>query len=143
MTQQLQNALQALFFVLTALAAQTSTYTVQPLNAPATPQNLPAIMVRVAACESTGNPNGTPRQFNSDGSPLWGNDPITGKPIMRDVGYFQINTYAHAEELKALGLDVVHSEADNIAYAMILYKRNGLKDWTASENCWRVTNETN
>lgn len=93
-------------------------------------------MERIAACESTGNPNGRPRQFNADGSVLWGNDPATGKPIERDCGQWQINTKAHAAELKKLGLDVCHSQADNEAYAMILYERNGTRDWNASVGCW-------
>ena len=67
-----------------------------------TTQNLaiPAILERVAACESTGSPDGTPRQFNSDGSILWGRD-ASGTVIQRDCGMFQINTKAHADELKS------------------------------------------
>ena len=131
--------LSKLSLVLVALAATTTaTYPVTPL--PANPVSraevLPPVLERVAACESTGDPNGTPRQFNNDGTPLWGNDPTTGKPVMRDVGIFQINTWVHADELKKLGLDVVHSEADNETYALILYRRNGLKDWAASKGCW-------
>ena len=38
--------------------------------------------------------------------------------------------------LNPLGLDVCSSEADNEAYALILYQRNGLTDWAPSENCW-------
>lgn len=91
---------------------------------------------RVASCESTGDVNKPPRQFNDDGSPLWGNDPKTGKPIKRDAGLLQINTKAHAQELKLLNLDVVHSEMDNIIYGKILYQREGLRPWTQSKKCW-------
>ena len=106
MTTILQNLIFALIALQTALAAG-STYPVllpKSLTAAEILQNYP-ILEHIAACESTGNPNGTPRQFNTNGSPLWGNDAKTGKPIMRDVGIFQINTWAHADELKKLGLD--------------------------------------
>ena len=41
------------------------------------------VLKRIAACESTGNPNAVPRQFNRDGAPL-GETIRTGKPIVRD-----------------------------------------------------------
>jgi len=91
---------------------------------------------KVAACESTGSVENEPRQFNSDGSILWGNDPATGKPVKRDCGELQINTIAHAKEIATLGLDVCNSEADNIVYGKILYDREGLTPWFASRNCW-------
>lgn len=69
--------------------------------------------------------------------PLWGYDPKTGLPIKRDVGQYQINTIVHADELKKLHLDVVNSADDNALFADILYKRNGLKDWSASRTCWQ------
>jgi hypothetical protein len=96
------------------------------------------ILERIAACESTGNPVGIPRQFLPDGTPLWGNDPKTGKPIKRDVGVLQINTWAHKDELAKLGLDVVDSEADNIKYGIMLYERSGTQPWIASEDCWET-----
>lgn len=141
----IQNALYAILsklsLVLVALAASTTaTYSIVPPSAPrlsiaqiwATDPNLE----RVCSCESWGDPSKVPRQFNTDGSPLWGNDPKTGKPIKRDVGECQINTLAHADELARLHLDVVNSAADNVAYANILYQRNGLKDWAPSKQCW-------
>jgi hypothetical protein len=91
---------------------------------------------RIAACESTGSVTGEPRQFLPDGSPLWGTDPKTRKPIKRDVGILQINTWAHKDELAKLGLNVVDSEADNIKYGIMLYERSGTEPWIASEDCW-------
>jgi hypothetical protein len=121
-----------------ALAAQTAVYPVQPADPPISQfQAIPSVLKRVAACESTGNPNGTPRQFQSDGSILWGLDPITGLPVHRDCGEFQINTRAHKAELDTYALDVCHSQRDNEAYALILYYRNGLNDWSASKSCWQ------
>ena len=96
------------------------------------------ILRRIAACESTGSVDGTPRQFRDDGSPLWGNDVKTGKPIHRDVGIFQINTKAHADEISKLGLDVINNEDDNANYALMLYERNGTRDWDASKMCWSM-----
>jgi len=95
---------------------------------------LPPVLERVAAGESTGNPNGTPRQFNADGSILWGNDSTTGKPIERDVGEFQIDTWVWGTDSD--GLDVVHSQADTIAFALKLYAQDVLAPWAASKACW-------
>jgi hypothetical protein len=121
--------------LLVSVALAQATYNVTPLPVSKTP--LPAVLQRVAACESSGDPNAPPRQFKADGSVLWGNDPKTGEPVERDCGEFQINTWAHADELQSLGLDVCHSQSDNDAYALILYERNGLKDWSASQQCWQ------
>ena len=98
------------------------------------------MLKKVAACESMGDVNAEPRQFLPDGSPLWGNDPKTGLPVRRDVGILQINTIAHQDELQALQLDVVHSEADNITYGKLLYAREGLQPWFASRRCWSGQN---
>jgi hypothetical protein len=75
-------------------------------------------------------------KFNAFCSILWSLDPKTGKPIQRDIGDLKINLDAHRSELDTLGLDVVHSEADNIAYGKVLYVREGLKPWFASKHCW-------
>jgi hypothetical protein len=56
--------------------------------------------------------------------------------MKRDVGVLQINLEAHGDELARLGLDVVNSEADNIAYGKLLYDREGLKPWFPSRKCW-------
>lgn len=122
-----------------ALAAPT-VVTVVP-NAPR-PQILTAqgilaaypILKRIAACESTGSVENEPRQFLPDGSPLWGID--HGVIVKRDVGLFQINLKAHAEELANLHLDVVTKIDDNANYALILFERNGTRDWLPSKSCW-------
>lgn len=81
------------------------------------------IMVEVARCESGW------RQFKEDGSVLmshYGTD---------DAGVFQINK-VHLPELKLLNLDR-NKTLDNIAFARVLYDRNGLRDWEASRvTCW-------
>jgi hypothetical protein len=137
---KLLNALFALYASLTAYAAQSGTYYVYPPERPTTAQiwNLDTGLERACSCESWGDPNRVPRQFRSDGLPLWGIDPKTNEPIMRDVGQCQINTIAHAEEVARLNLDVVNSAEDNAYYADILFKRNGLRDWSASQSCWQT-----
>ena len=91
---------------------------------------------RACSCESWWSPNGEPRQFNANGSVLWGQDK-GGKIIKRDVGACQINIEAHAKELKRLNLDVVNSFDDNISFAKILYNKSGLKPWEPSKQCWK------
>jgi hypothetical protein len=93
------------------------------------------ILKRIAACESTGDPDGTPRQFNSDGSLLWGNDPKTGKPIERDAGIFQINEWVWKPTAEKMGLDLA-TEAGNLSFGEYLYLKYGTAPWTASEKCW-------
>lgn len=149
----LQAALTKLTFLLlssqVALAAQTTAnYSIVPPQ-PTRPTisqiyALAPILRTIAACESTGSPTGQPRQFLANGSPLWGeeNDPTTGKVIIvqRDVGELQINTWAHAEEIKKLGLDVIGSEADNVYYGYLLYQQSGTVPWNASKKtCWGQT----
>lgn len=79
-------------------------------------------MVAIAQCESGLS------QFNSNGS--------TTVSVTGDVGVFQIN-HVHFAEAKQLGLDIRNSQQDNIAYAMILYARNGTRDWNSSKACWK------
>jgi len=112
--------------------------------APATTTDLFAgdeILERACSCESWGDPNHVPRQFNADGSILWGQetDPKTGKTIVvkRDVGACQDNTKAHGTEIAALGLNVITSYDDNVAYAKILQARAGMEPWSASQSCWQ------
>lgn len=90
---------------------------------------------KICACESAGQPYREPRQFNSDKTPLWGNDPKTGKPIKNDVGMCQISLHYHGKETKRLGLDVINSEEDNVSYAKILYDKEGSRPWNASKKC--------
>lgn len=56
---------------------------------------------------------------------------IRGKANPRDIGIMQINLDYHLPELKRLGLDAGIQE-DNLAFARILYDRNGVRDWNWS-----------
>ena len=91
---------------------------------------------RACSCESWWSPNGEPRQFNNDGSILWGQD-RQGKIIKRDVGACQINTEIHSKKIKELKLDVINSKQDNVTFAKFLYDENGLKPWEPSRVCWK------
>jgi hypothetical protein len=52
-----------------------------------------------------------------------------------DIGYWQINDYYHLEDSKKLGIDIYTYEG-NRDYALLLYNKNGVKDWGASSACW-------
>lgn len=80
---------------------------------------VPAVMIEVARCES-----GT-QQFTSAGDLV--RDSVTGD----HVGLYQISIKQHSKD----GNDVTTSTG-NIAEALLLYKRNGLRDWKASQSCW-------
>ena len=95
-----------------------------------------ALLERIAACESTGDPNGTPRQFLPDGSVLWGNDPVTGKPVKRDEGILQINSYVWGRLAASMGDDLA-TEAGNLAFGKWLFDEYGAGPWSASEECWK------
>ena len=131
-----------LFKVLTT----SQTYVIAPAQAQIVqtpPEHLTATQVYalvpqlrlIFACESTGSPNGTPRQFNASGEPLWGNNPITGKVEMKDVGEAQID-YVHFADARAKGLDVINSENDNVFYAYLLWQKYGTEPWNSSRGCW-------
>lgn len=54
-----------------------------------------------------------------------------------NIGLMQINRGAHKKEYTALGLDPF-KEFDNISYGIMLYKRNGVRDWENwSGHCWK------
>jgi hypothetical protein len=54
-----------------------------------------------------------------------------------NIGLAQINKGAHETEYTALGLDPF-DENDNLTYAVILYRRNGVRDWEQwSGHCWK------
>lgn len=137
------------------VAGANKTVTIDPVDPPAQvalAQTQPAtttpdpwadspLLERACSCESWGDPNKVPREFNSDGSILWGQetDPATGKTIVvkRDVGACQINTQAWGKTAAALGLDLEHSLADNIAFAKKLNAQYGMQPWAASKSCWK------
>lgn len=93
------------------------------------------LLKRISACESTGDAHGMPRQFLPDGSILWGNDPITGKPIKRDEGILQINSYVWGKLAASIGDDLA-TEAGNLAFGKWLFDKYGAEPWSPSKKCW-------
>ena len=84
----------------------------------------PDIMSKVARCESSGSQldkNGQVQiHVNSNGT--------------YDIGRFMINSIWEKQATK-LGYDLT-KDADNEAFAMWLYKNNGLQNWSATYSCW-------
>ncbi|MDD4988936.1 MAG: hypothetical protein PHV42_00725 [Candidatus Pacebacteria bacterium] len=81
------------------------------------------ILAEVARCESEF------RQFGTDGKI------IRGEVNKHDVGVMQINEGYHGAEAEKLGLDL-HTLDGNIAFAKILYAKEGTKPWNSSKPCW-------
>lgn len=81
------------------------------------------IMERVAKCEGTKNGRLHPEAYN----------PTNGSG---DTGIFQISEKYHGKEYRRLGFTDMEDIKQNLAYARILYDRNGLNDWLASQHCW-------
>lgn len=50
----------------------------------------------------------------------------------RDAGIFQIHIPIHGQNR-----EYWNDHKNNINYALELFKKNGLRDWTASKHCWR------
>jgi len=82
---------------------------------------VPAIMEKIAVCESGGN------QFKPDGQVKISR---TG-----DVGKYQINLKVHLARSKKLGYDI-YTLKGNEDYAMWLYVRSGTRSWYMSQHCW-------
>ena len=84
---------------------------------------VPQVLLDISWCESRD------RQFNPDGTVL------KGVVNPKDIGRWQINEYWHLEEAKRLGIDI-YTESGNRDFALLLYNRNGTRDWNASRECW-------
>lgn len=87
-------------------------------------------LVPVCACESGQGKNGTPKQFNPDGSVRF------GKINPLDTGMCQINQKYWLEKSKELGFDIF-TEQGNIKMANWIYDRHGLQPWDWSKSCWQ------
>ena len=82
------------------------------------------ILAEIAKCESTF------RQYSSSG------EVIKGRVNKSDVGVMQINKYYHLKQALKLGYDL-HTTQGNMAYAKVLYDREGTKPWNSSSKCWK------
>jgi hypothetical protein len=90
---------------------------------------LPALK-RICACESTGDPEAEPRQYDQNGKVL------RGFVNSSDIGACQINLEAHKDEIARLGIDVFTLEG-NVQFANFLYERDGTAPWKYSASCWK------
>ena len=88
------------------------------------------IMVAIAGCESHY------RQYDTDGSVY------RGEQNHLDVGVMQINEHYHLDEATKLGLDLDTIDG-NMAYARMLYEREGTAPWLSSSYCWDPSGTTN
>lgn len=91
------------------------------------------ILKRICSCESWGQPDKEPRQFDDKGKVLLGSvDP-------RDIGACQIHLPVWQTAAAKLGYNL-WTRAGNIAMANYIYRQNGTQPWNASkESCWAKT----
>lgn len=106
---------------ITSTAASIDLYSTSSIKAYILSQfpNAP-VMADIASCESHF------RQLNYDGSVL------IGKQNSDDTGVFMINKKYHLKEATSLGLNL-DIFVDNVAFAKVLYERNGTRDWNWSK----------
>lgn len=124
------------FLVFLPLVAKTAVYRAEPVAiAPAQNQVLDyqwqgyALLKHIASCESTGDPNKEPREFNASGTVL------RGYPNPNDVGLAQINIPTWGANAKALGDDLFTYQG-NLAFAKWLFDHEGDEPWKYSKGCW-------
>lgn len=82
------------------------------------------VLIDIARCESRF------RQWDASGNPLRG----TINP--KDVGVFQINEFYHLKKSLRMKTNIYSLEG-NIAYAKMLYDKEGSTPWGWSGHCWR------
>jgi hypothetical protein len=87
------------------------------------------LLKMIGSCESNGDPNEEPRQFNTDGTLL------RGYPNPNDVGAMQINVPTWGAKAKELGFDI-YTYGGNIAMGKWIFDTYGSQPWKYSENCW-------
>ena len=81
------------------------------------------LLERISLCESGG------KQFNENGDPI-------KNPSSSAIGKYQIMFSIHKARAQELGLDVINSEEDNEAFAVVLFNEQGTTPWEASRECW-------
>ena len=109
-----------------ALAAQTSTVAIIPK--PDTWAGYEQLK-HIASCESWGDPNKEPRQFNASGTVL------KGYPNPNDIGMMQIHEPIWGAKAKELGFDI-YTYDGNLAMGKWIFDRYGENPWKYSRRCW-------
>ncbi|MFT5849445.1 MAG: hypothetical protein ACI9H6_000253 [Patiriisocius sp.] len=86
--------------------------------------------IRVAACESSGTPNGHILHWDAAGNLLPNREGGQARAS------FQVMSVLHRPDLDRRGLSI-NVLADYMEFVEYLYKRNGsFQDWYPSEYCW-------
>ena len=88
-----------------------------------TPPEIPAVLQRIAICESQG------KDFDDNGRIL------KGGYNKYDIGKYQINVLYWGDLAKELGIDIYTPEG-NEAMALEIYNRHGSAPWKWSKKCW-------
>lgn len=81
------------------------------------------VLIEIARCESRF------RQYDETGAVL------RGEIVRDDIGIMQINDYYHGDTAETGGYDIRTIEG-NLAYAKMLYEKEGTAPWRASKACW-------
>jgi hypothetical protein len=87
------------------------------------------LLKHITSCESNGDPNKEPREFNSSGTVLH------GYPNPDDIGLGQINLPTWGAKAKELGFDL-YTYQGNLDMTFWIYDHYGWKPWTYSRGCW-------
>lgn len=82
------------------------------------------VLVEVAKCESRF------RQNDKNGNTL------RGVANSYDRGVMQINELYHLDRSANLGYDILELSG-NVAYARVLFEKEGLRPWNSSASCWK------
>jgi hypothetical protein len=88
-----------------------------------------ALLKHIASCESWGDPNKEPREFNASGTVL------RGYPNPNDIGLAQINIPTWGTTAKALGFDL-YTYQGNLDMAKWIFDHYGSGPWKYSKGCW-------
>lgn len=93
-----------------------------PLVAPVAP--FPAILERIATCESQNNPHAKNKYSSASGrfQFLWSSWNYYGKQLWGE-DFYEKNIWSYE---------------DNTELALYVYKLNGTKDWNESKHCWQT-----
>lgn len=119
-----QFAIFLLFIYGVYLAGQMSTSHILIVEAQEKPAQLPAVMQRIAKCESNNS------HYENGQVLVRGN---TNKSV--DIGKFQINQRVWSKKATELHFDLFN-EKDNETFALYLYHTLGTEPWYASRDCW-------
>jgi hypothetical protein len=91
------------------------------------------LLKHITSCESWGDPNKEPREFDASGTV------IRGYPNPNDIGLGQINLPTWGTKAKELGFDL-YTYQGNVAMSKWIFDHYGSAPWKYSEGCWGTYN---